>query len=427
MTLASTVNSLSRSCRPVLRAGESLDVSTFFEIRRSMMLNGCKWDAQIGDVSTLSPFSLILRSDQWNQLARWAEQLTAETLAAEAELLLLPRLHARLGIPRKIRPVLQRAANEAVTPSCARVMRFDFHPTADGWRISEVNSDVPGGFTEASAFTQMMAEHCGRARPAGNPIQEWADAIAAKAQSDPHPVVALLRAAGHMEDHQIVAYLAGHLRQRGIEAHIVDPLHIVWRGRDAYLDSSWRQTPLAAIVRFYQCEWLPRLARNSQWPLLLVGGKTPVGNPGSAILTESKRFPLVWDQLRTPLPTWRRFLPDTRDPRDAPWRTDDAWLLKTAYCNTGDTVSIRGILSARNWRSVRRSVFFCPCDWIAQRRFDVLPVDSPNGPIYPCVGVYTIDGRAAGAYARYSTGRVIDYTAVDAALLLDAEDEGGVP
>jgi hypothetical protein len=161
--------------------------------------------------------------------------------------------------------------------------------------------------------------------------------------------------------------------------------------------------------------------------LLLVGGKTPVGNPGSAILTESKRFPLVWDQLRTPLPTWRRFLPDTRDPRDAPWRTDDAWLLKTAYCNTGDTVSIRGILSARNWRSVRRSVFFCPCDWIAQRRFDVLPVDSPNGPIYPCVGVYTIDGRAAGAYARYSTGRVIDYTAVDAALLLDAEDEGGVP
>src|SRR5580700_3105272 len=121
MTLASTVNSLSRSCRPVLRAGESLDVSTFFEIRRSMMLNGCKWDAQIGDVSTLSPFSLILRSDQWNQLARWAEQLTAETLAAEAELLLLPRLHARLGIPRKIRPVLQRAANEAVTPSCARV------------------------------------------------------------------------------------------------------------------------------------------------------------------------------------------------------------------------------------------------------------------------------------------------------------------
>ena len=32
-----------------------------------------------------------------------------------------------------------------------RLMRYDFHPTRDqGWMISEVNSDVPGGFAEAS-------------------------------------------------------------------------------------------------------------------------------------------------------------------------------------------------------------------------------------------------------------------------------------
>ncbi len=44
-----------------------------------------------------------------------------------------------------------------------------------------------------------------------------------------------------------------------------------------------------------------------------------MGNPGSAVLTESKRFPLVWDRLSTELPTWRRLLPATVDVRDADW------------------------------------------------------------------------------------------------------------
>ena len=36
-------------------------------------------------------------------------------------------------------------------------MRFDFHFTRDGWRISEVNSDVPGGLNESSGFERLMA------------------------------------------------------------------------------------------------------------------------------------------------------------------------------------------------------------------------------------------------------------------------------
>ena len=32
------------------------------------------------------------------------------------------------------------------TPAMARVVRFDFHPTSEGWKISEANADVPGGY-----------------------------------------------------------------------------------------------------------------------------------------------------------------------------------------------------------------------------------------------------------------------------------------
>ncbi|MGA2232614.1 MAG: hypothetical protein ABSH22_17085, partial [Tepidisphaeraceae bacterium] len=70
---------------------------------------------------------------------------------------------------------------------------------------------------------------------------------------------------------------------------------------------------------------------------------------------------------------------------------------------------------------VRRNVWLSPSRWIAQRRFQTLPLDTPAGPVYPCVGVYTINGQAAGAYARYSPRAVIDYAAVDVAVLIDPQ------
>jgi hypothetical protein len=40
--------------------------------------------------------------------------------------------------------------------------------------------------------------------------------------------------------------------------------------------------------------------------------------------------------------------------------------------------------------------------------------------MYPCLGVFTVDGRAAGIYGRLSPRPVIDYAAVDAAVLTDS-------
>jgi hypothetical protein len=125
--------------------------------------------------------------------------------------------------------------------------------------------------------------------------------------------------------------------------------------------------------------------------------------------------------LAAQLPTWRALLPETRDPRHAPWSSDEQWLVKTAYCNTGDTVAIRHLLTPRQWRAVRRNIWLSPGRWVTQRRFRALPLDSPCGAVYPCIGVYTIDGRSAGAYARISPRPLIDFAAVDVALLIEEE------
>jgi hypothetical protein len=141
------------------------------------------------------------------------------------------------------------------------------------------------------------------------------------------------------------------------------------------------------------------------------------------MLSESKRFPLVWDDLRLEMRTWRHLLPETRDPREVRFRRDARWLLKTAFCNTGDSVSSPLTMPRRNWfRSAAEATVF-PNRWVAQRRFESLTIDTPLGPVYPCIGVYTIGGRACGIYGRLSRTPVVTYAAADVAVLVEEELE----
>ncbi|PWU21179.1 MAG: glutathionylspermidine synthase [Verrucomicrobia bacterium] len=404
--------------RPELRAGPQLNAAPFKRLRRRAILEGCKWDPQVGDVATLAPFPLIIRAPAWSRLAHWAEQLAAETVAAEEEIIRRPELIRVLGLPRKLQTVL--LDDLPVTPAPGRIMRFDFHPTAQGWRISEVNSDVPGGFTESSLFTEMIAEHFPQLRPAGNPGDVWSDLLANHAGR--RGTIALLSATGHMEDHEVVAFLAARLRERGCQPHLANPNQILWRDSRAHLNTAWYQGQVNGIVRFYQAEWLARLPQQTGWRNFFRGGRTLVANSMPAVISESKRFPLTWDKLRTPMSTWRALLPETRDPREAPWASDQGWLLKTALCNNGDTVSIRELMPAKTWLGTCLAAFLRPNNWVAQRRFESLPLCTPIGLRHLCIGVYTVDGCAAGAYGRFSEKPVVDFAATDVAVLIEDDD-----
>jgi hypothetical protein len=64
-----------------------------------------------------------------------------------------------------------------------------------------------------------------------------------------------------------------------------------------------------------------------------------------------------------------------------------------------------------------------PNQWVAQRRFESLAIDTPLGAAYPCIGVYTVGGRAAGIYGRMSRTPVVSYAAADVAVLVEKESE----
>ncbi|HET9227536.1 MAG TPA: glutathionylspermidine synthase family protein [Thermoanaerobaculia bacterium] len=391
---------------------DPVDPAEHARLRRRAIFECCKWDPQVEDVSTVAPFPLLLRRSAWEEITRLSEELAAEAIAAEAELARRPELHRTLGLPFSVRRALRHGDPP---PGIARVLRFDFHWTTEGWRISEANTDVPGGFNEASGFARLLAPSFPGSEPAGDPAGQLAEAVEGG-------TVALVHATAYTDDRQVMVYLARELEARGRRALLAAPDHLRWRDGRARIESEWFQGELDAVVRFFPAEWLPNLPKASGWRHFFHGGRTPVSNPGAAILTQSKRFPLVWDRLETPLPAWRRLLPQTLDPRDSGWKRDpNAWVLKPSLGRVGDGIGLVGATAEKDWKQIRRGVRFGPRWWAAQRKFEAVPMRVGREAVFPCVGVYTIDGRAAGAYGRVARKPIINHLAQDAAVLVEEE------
>jgi glutathionylspermidine synthase len=385
--------------------GPALDREQTAWLHRRAVFDCCKWHTQADDRPVLCPFPLVLDDAAWAEVCGLAEALARETLAAERELLTRADLHQRLGLPRPLRQALWSIATAGATRGAARLMRFDFHWTREGWRISEANTDAAGGFVEASGVTRLMAQCCAAGSPAGDPAGALAEALA-RAVGD-GGAVALMHQTVYSEGRQVMLYVARRLREQGLAPSLVSPEQLRWEGGHAEVECATHQGPVQAVLRFFPAEWLPGLPRGLGWPAFFAGGLTPVCNPACAVLTQSKRFALTWDELATPLPTWRVLLPETRNPA-AVRNSLDNWVLKPALGHEGRDVALAGVSNADDWQRIRSAALRDEAAWAAQRRFETLPLPTPDGPLYPCLGVYAIDGRVAGAYGRVAPRPLID-------------------
>lgn len=383
-------------------------------IVEEMAINGSKWDIQVGDTQTLCPFALTLSAELCGTLFTMAEALTVELMVIEKLLAERNELWPALGLQTRVRQVLEIDA--PWTPAAARVIRYDFHPTDRGWRISEANSDVPGGLNESSTYSELVAQHFGTGfRSSGDTLTALATRLAAACGRS--PCVGLVAAPGYGEDQQVVVGIARELERQGLAWVRITPEQLRWEDARAYAKLGSARYDLGAIFRFFQGEWSTRV-HSDVWRFVFKGGKTPVCNPGTSILTESKRLPLVWGSLPLALPTWQRLLPATQGVWHAAFRPYGDWVFKDAYSNTGDAVTASGWSSPRDRLLHLAGGMIRPGRSLAQERFNVQPVETPLGEMYPCLGVYTLDGKATGIYGRISRKPVIDYEARDVAVLI---------
>ncbi|MEN6577259.1 MAG: glutathionylspermidine synthase family protein, partial [Phycisphaerales bacterium] len=228
--------------------------------------------------------------------------------------------------------------------------------------------------------------------------------------------VAFVHATAYTDDRQVMVFLAERFASEGLEPVLASPSDLLWDKGIAVPSGGGRA--FDGIVRFFPAEWLPNIPRRHTWERFFHGGVTPQSNPGYSLIPQSKRFPLVWDRLATSLPTWRALLPQTCDPREVDWRSGEEWVLKPALGRVGESIGIRGVTVDKEWREIARNAMRDHRFWAAQRRFAAVPARAEGEDLYPCIGVFVVDGKACGLYGRASRVPLIDSRAQDIPILV---------
>lgn len=400
-------------------AGRPLSLKDWESYRARLTSECLKCNIQPEDYYLPVDFPLLIDHEEWLNLAKVAEKLSAEALAAERELLDRTDLHRRLGLPASIREVLRERNARSAPTDVARYMRFDFHLTPEGWRISEGNGDTVGGFMAGSLFSESMAPYFPQFSPPPDPVSAHARAI--RQAVGEKALVAIVRRRIHARYYE-EKYLARELQRQGMRAVIVSPGELSWKSKVAKIANSSASDGPGLLVRWLDGYWLPRLRPGSQWKLWFSGSRTPLSNPGTCMLTQSKRFPLVWDDLNTSMSAWRSQIPETRCPSELRSVSEAEWVLKPAFGHGGSGIAIPGISSRRSYKKAAREAKRHPLGWVAQRRFEAVAVPTEQSLRHVCLGIFTVAGRAAGAYARIATKALIDHTAKDIAVLIRREN-----
>jgi len=385
----------------------------YADYRYDVIFNAYKWDPQVGDTNTIARHALIITKETADTLRRLSERLAAELDAMEAALLKRPDLLKQLGFDGRLRKTLATIKNNNHTAH-PRLMRFDFHPTADGWRISEVNSDVPGGLAEASALPQLARRFFADAEPGEDVVQHIMQSFTHKISGDR---VAFVHATSYADDRQVMQCLSDRFKHDGYETLFAAPDHMRFdngRPRSVLADA---EGPVDGIIRFFPLEWLANLSRRTGWDGYFHCA-APCMNHPAAMLTQSKRLPLVWDALGVDVPCWKELLPHTVEPGAA----TDGYIYKPAFGRVGAGVSVPGVVNDAELVKIKRSARKYNRAWAAQRLFDSAPVMSPDGAAHHvCIGVFTVDGACAGFYGRASDRARIDEYARDIPVLLRRE------
>ena len=137
------------------------------------------------------------------------------------------------------------------------------------------------------------------------------------------------------------------------------------------------------------------------------------------MLTQSKRLPLVWNELGVDVSNWKMLLPETKEPKTIS-KNQEGWIYKPAFGRVGNGISIKGAVSEKERLKIEKAARRQKRLWAAQHMFNSIPIESQSGEkFHICLGVFTVDGKAAGFYARLSENARIDENAQDVPVLID--------
>ena len=391
----------------------------YYEYRLQAMFDCYKWDPQFCDNNTLAKYILVLTEKEYNEIIEFTKELDKETRLAEEYLNKNIKIAKKLGLPKKILKQIPNMKNYDNTKNI-RLMRYDFHPDVNGkWVVTEVNSDVPGGFAESSLLPELARKIINNSELEFVSFGEkMVEAINNKLNKT--GTIMMVHCTCFSDDRQVMQYMGDRLNKEGYKIIYSAADHINFKDKQAYCILEGNQGKIDLIFRFTPLEWLIQMKLGT-WDGYFNTTTISCNHPIS-IYAQSKRFPLVWDDLEKRaninMTTWKNLLPETLEVKDLGQKK--GFIYKPVFGRVGEKVSIKEACKGDEYKKIIKDVKKHPKQYLAQKKFESLPLKGEDGKEYHvCLGSYIIDGEHAGYYARISEYPRIDSYAEDIPVLIE--------
>jgi len=400
----------------------SIPKEKYDDYRLDLIFDCYKWDPQFLDNNTVAKHVLVITEKEHEELIKLTEKVDLETRNAEKFLNNNFKIAKPLALPKKIYKELKNMKNYDESKH-VRLMRYDFHPTIDNkWAVSEVNSDVPGGFAEATLMPEKAIEVIGN----NNYTYKNFGDILIKAITEkikPQGTIMFVHCTCFSDDRQVMQFLGDKLKELGYKIIYAAADHLKFENKEAISILSGNEGKVDAIFRFTPLEWLIDI-KPKNWGGYFDTITTSCNHP-VAIFAQTKRFPLIWNELEkngVDLSTWKELLPDTIEVKDS--KGKDGYIFKPACGRVGEKISIKEACRDDEYNNILKDVKKHPKKYLAQKKFISKPLISDEGDEYHvCLGSYSINGKHGGYYARISKTPRIDSNAADIPVLIERSQE----
>ncbi|NLC97342.1 MAG: glutathionylspermidine synthase family protein [Erysipelotrichaceae bacterium] len=391
------------------------------DYRLSVIFDGYKWDPQFKDDNTIADHVLVLTQKENQEIENLVVSLGKETKEAEKFINLNHNIMKDLKLPWKMKKVISLCKNYDSSKH-VRLMRFDFHPCTDGtFMISEVNSDVPGGFAESSLMPKIALHYL---EDKHYIYKNFGDVLIKHLvkKIKPFGTIMMVHCTSYTDDRQVMQFLGDELEKLGFKIIYGAVDHLNFKNKKAFSILDNNKKDIDGIIRFNPIEWVVDI-QDKSWHGYF-NTETPSCNHPIAVITQSKRFPLIWDILEKEginLSTWRKTLPHTTGVKKA--KHKEGYIYKPVWGRVGEGITIKGAIEKKEYDKTIKDVKKHPKNYIAQKQFESLGLLDEDGKIYHvCLGAYYVEGESAGYYGRISKTKRIDSHAKDIPVLIEVGD-----
>lgn len=287
--------------------------------------------------------------------------------------------------------------------------RYDAFRTPRGWQFSEFNCDVPGGVHEGAALNDLIVKDPGQFRV----VPLLTDVVCRDCVV---PTVAVAYASGYGEDLEQCQFLRRAWNRRGVKAILCNPDNFVIDGRGLTVFGE----KVDVVYRFFPGEWMALCGNLPDFLAAYRAGSFRMINGFTSLIAQSKKTMALWhERLDRFAPDERRLIldhvPKTETFREADLdryrRERERWVIKRQFGRMGEEVLMGSACSDDEWADWLQWPASEPDEWIAQERFDNVPVEIDGEKLFGCFGPYVVDGKFAGFYTRLSRDGFIAYDA----------------